>query len=164
MRNLREEHGYTYGAGSNFSQRGSQYELMAYAAVEGDVTGAALSEFKSEFDRLATGDITPDELHKALSTVRYDLTNTAESTSSLAGALISLASDGRPLDSVSTAYRILDEVDLDRANALARSGIYDWSSLVVVLVGDAESVAAQLTEYGFGAPDVVDSMGRAVAR
>ncbi len=164
MRNLREEHGYTYGANSTFYQRGSQYELFAYSAVQGEFTGAALSEFKKEFDGLSGGDITADELAKSLSTVRYDLTNTAESTSSMASTLVSLAANGRPLDDVATVYSSLDKVDLEDANALARSGLYGWDSLAIVLVGDAETVIPQLEEHGFPAPEFVDMAGQPVAQ
>ncbi len=163
MRNLREEHGYTYGAASRFYQRGDQYELFAYSAVQGEVTGAALAEFKKEFDRLASGDISSEELQKSLKTVRYDLTNTAESTSSMASTLVSLASDGRPLDDVATAFASLEEVDLEGSNALARSGLFDWDTLSIMLVGDAETVIPQLEEFGFPAPEIVDMAGRPVA-
>ena len=163
MRNLREQHGYTYGANSAFYQRGGQYELFAYSAVQGEVTGAALSEFKKEFDRLASGDITPEELTKSTSTVRYDLTTSAESTSSMASTLVSLAADDRPLDDVATVYSSLDKVDLERANAVARSGLYEWDSLAIVLVGDAQTVIPQMEEFGFPAPVIVDMTGAPVA-
>jgi predicted Zn-dependent peptidase len=162
MRNLREEHGYTYGARSQFRQRGTQYQLYAFSAVQSDVTAAALGEFEKEFNALATGDITTEELSKASSTVRYELTNTAETTSSLAQALIGLASNGRPMDSVARGLASLDEVDLDRANQTARSGLFSWEDFVIVLVGDTATVIPQLEEAGFETPELVDMEGRVI--
>jgi predicted Zn-dependent peptidase len=162
MRNLREEHGYTYGARSQFRQRGNQVQLYAFSAVQSDVTAAALGEFKKEFDGLATGDVTPDELSKASSTVRYELTNTAETTSSLAQTLIGLASDRRPMDSVARGLASLDQVDLDRVNETARSGLFSWENFVIVLVGDAATVKPQLEEAGFPTPQLVDMEGRSI--
>jgi predicted Zn-dependent peptidase len=162
MRNLREEHGYSYGARSQFNQRGSQTQLYAFSAVQSDVTGAALIEFKREFDGLASGDISEDELAKAVSTVRYELTNTAETTSSLAAQLTNLASDHRPMDAVAQALAALDDIDLDAVNELARSGLYAWDDLLIVLVGDAETVVPQLDEAGFPAPELVDIKGRPI--
>jgi len=53
-RNLREEHGYTYGARSAFRQRANQHELLAWSSVDSEVTGAALGELRNEFHALAT--------------------------------------------------------------------------------------------------------------
>jgi len=162
MRNLREEHGYTYGARSQFQQRGNQYQLFAFSAVQAEVTGAAMGEFRKEFNGLASGDITQDELDKALSTVRYELTNTAETTSSLSGSLVGLASDHRPMDAVGTALETLDELNLDLVNGTARSGLYAWDDLLVVLVGDETTVLPQLEAAGFPIPEMVDMEGQPV--
>ena len=155
MRNLREEHGYTYGARSAFNQSATQHELYAWAAVQSEVTAAALGEFRTEFTGLASGDVTADELAKAMKTARYELVSTAETTGSLAATLSELAADGRPLDAVATSLASLPAVDLARVNAVARSGLYDWGSLLVVLVGDASSVTGQLEAAGFARPEVV---------
>jgi len=154
-RNLREEHGYTYGARSAFSQRANQYELYAWSSVSSEVTTAALGEFRNEFQGMASGDVTADELAKAVRTVRYDLVGTAETTGSLAGSLTELAANGRPLDAIATSLATLEHVDLAAVNALARSGLYDWESLLVVLVGDAASVTKQLEAAGFPPPELV---------
>jgi predicted Zn-dependent peptidase len=154
-RNLREEHGYTYGARSAFRQRANQHELLAWSSVQSEVTAAALGEFRREFQGLASGDVTADELAKAVRTVRYDLVGTAETTGSLAGSLTELAANGRPLDGIATALASLESVDLAAVNALARSGLYDWESLLVVLVGDAASVTSQLEAAGFPRPELV---------
>jgi predicted Zn-dependent peptidase len=153
-RNLREEHGYTYGAGSAFTQRAVQHELYAWSSVQSEVTAAALGEFRKEFQGLASGDVTADELAKAVRTLRYELINTAETTGSLAGTLTELAADGRPLDAIATELASLERVELEAVNEIARSGLYEWDSLLVVLVGDAATVAAQLEAAGFPRPDL----------
>ena len=158
-RNLREEHGYTYGARSAFDQSATQHQLLAWSSVSSEVTAAALGELRREFQNLASGDVTADELAKAMRTVRYELVSTAETTGSLAATLAELAADGRPLDAIATSLASLPAVDLDRANAVARSGLYDWGSLLVVLVGDAGSVTAQLEAAGFPRPEVVPGDG-----
>jgi predicted Zn-dependent peptidase len=162
MRNLREDHGYTYHAGSALPQRGDQFELIAYSAVQADATAAALTELQREFNRLSTGDLSAAELGKAISTVRYELVATGESTASLAATLASLASDGRPLNSVTTDLASLGEVTLDQVNAIARSDLFDWDQLRIVLVGDASEVTRQLAEAGFPEPRMADSEGRPV--
>jgi predicted Zn-dependent peptidase len=158
--NLREEHGYTYGARSSFGQTGNQHVLSAFSAVQTPVTGAALSEFRKEFDALAGGDASADEFAKAIETVRYDLVRSAETTGRLAGTFAGLVSDGRPLDALRGEAAALDTLTLDDLNAAARSGLYAWDMLTIVIVGDAAAVVPQLVEAGFGAPQRMDEEGR----
>jgi predicted Zn-dependent peptidase len=158
--NLREEHGYTYGARSSFGESCGQHQLMAASAVQTPVTGAALAEFREEFAALAGGDVREAELAKAVETVRYDLVRSAETTGSLAGTLTGLVSDGRPLDALGRLASALESLTLADLNGLATSGLYAWDALTIVIVGDAEAVVPQLVDAGFGEPRRVDPEGR----
>ena len=51
--NLRETHGYTYGARSTFDLRGSGGVVIAGASVETDVTAPAVHETMTELERIA---------------------------------------------------------------------------------------------------------------
>src|SRR5438552_8649964 len=62
--NLREEHGYTYGASSFFDMRLSPGSFVAGAAVQTDKTAAALKEFFKELTAIGEP-IGQDELRKA---------------------------------------------------------------------------------------------------
>ncbi len=158
--NLREEHGYSYGARSSFAQTGNQYLLSASSAVQTPATGAALSEFKKEFDALASGNVSEGELAKSVETARYDLVRAAETTGRLAGTLAGIVSDGRPRDALARLSKELDGLQLADLNELAQSGLYDWSRLAVVIVGDAALVEPQLREAGFPAPLRLDAEGQ----
>jgi len=157
--NIREEHGYSYGARSRIGQDGNQHTLVAFSAVQTPVTGPALVEFKREIDGLAGGDVTAEEMAKAVETVRYDLVQAAETTRSLAGTFTGLVSDERPLDSLKRDLEMLGKITLADVNAEARSGLYDWGSLLVVIVGDEAAVVPQLVDCGFGEPMRVDPEG-----
>ncbi len=52
--NLREKHGYTYGASSNFDMRSVPGPFTAAAAVQTDKTAPALTEFFKELDAIRT--------------------------------------------------------------------------------------------------------------
>jgi len=150
--NLREQHGYTYGARSRFTDDGTQYLLYAYSSVQTKVTGPSMTEFKLEFDRLASGDVTPDELTKAVKTSHQNLVNTAETTGALVGTFADLVMRDKPLDSISVAIGELKKVGLSGLNKAARSDLYDWDKLQIILVGDSETVLPQLKEAGFPEP------------
>jgi predicted Zn-dependent peptidase len=157
--NIREEHGYSYGAGSRIRQEGNQHALVAFSAVQTPVTGPALVEFRREIGGLAGGDVTADEMAKAVETVRYDLVQAAATTGSLAGTFAGLVSDGRPLDSLRRDLVLLGKISLEDLNGEARSGLYDWGRLLVVIVGDEAAIVPQLVEAGFGEPMRVDPEG-----
>ena len=62
--NLRETHGYSYGAFSSFTERISPGPFSAYAGVQTDKTAEALKEFFNEFAGILKP-IPADELLKA---------------------------------------------------------------------------------------------------
>lgn len=152
--NLREKHGYTYGAFSRFLQDKDQYLLFSASRVQTAVTGPALTEYRNEFKRLAGGDVTAEELTKAVKTARQDVVDSAGSTGSLLALFSGLVADGRPVDDSAEYIRSLKEVDLDRANREARSGLYDWDRLQIVLVGDREAITTQLKKAGLPEPSI----------
>ena len=60
--NLREEHGYAYGAGSGFDMRLSAGTFVARAAVQTDKTADALREFFNELNAIGAKPVGPEEL------------------------------------------------------------------------------------------------------
>jgi zinc protease len=158
--NLRERLHYTYGAGCRLSEEGDQHLLLANAAVHTPVTGAALLEFKREFDALATGDVTEEELSKARETVRAELVSSLETTRGTCEELVEALANHRPADTVARDLAALDRVDLAAVNAFARQGLFAWKDLQIVLVGDRAQILPQLETAGFGAPLAADADGR----
>jgi len=65
--NLREEHGYTYGAGCAYAMNPSVGYFTAASRVRADVTGASVGEFMEEFEGIRGGDISGEEARKARS-------------------------------------------------------------------------------------------------
>ncbi|MHC5010629.1 MAG: M16 family metallopeptidase [Planctomycetota bacterium] len=99
--NLRERHGYTYGAGSSFVHYAENGALVASAAVQTEVTGAALAEFFREFDAIRSGDVSAAEAEKARATVRAETVGSFETLRGLLGVYDPLARYG--LDAVTLA-------------------------------------------------------------
>ncbi len=163
MQNIREKHGFSYGARSLLLDNGGQSRLLAYSAVQTGVTGKALVEFRREFDRLASGDVTPEETAKAARSLRFDLLSAAETAGGLVGRLSELLSAGRPADSLPSESAALEALGPEAVNAAARSGLFDWNALTVVLVGDRAAVLPLLQEAGWPEPELRDPEGRLLA-
>ena len=150
--NLREDKGYTYGARSSLARTASVQYATASSAVFTDKTGAALTEFKREFDRMAAEGLTADDLVKAVESARTRLIELDATTSSIAAHFTGLLTDGRPLDSPPTDLAALDRVTLSDANRYATSDLFAWNAWNIILVGDRTAITEQLEAAGFPAP------------
>ena len=118
--NIREKNGYSYGARSGFGEDAGQWMLTAGSSVQTKVTGPALTEFKREFDGLATGNVTADELEKAVRTVRFELENAGDTTGAAADLVADHAAQ-RPSRSTPCA-RTWPHVPGDRPGRGQRAG------------------------------------------
>jgi predicted Zn-dependent peptidase len=157
--NLREDHGWTYGARSRFNaQRGSGM-FVVRAAIRSDAIAPALHETAVEIAKLSKQGLSADELEKLRALINGDA---LETYSTLHGAAASLASnaafglapdeDQRDLAS----QRSATAADL---SALA-STYFDLSSGVVVLVGPKEATDKAIGDNGLPKPRWMDAEGR----
>src|SRR5262249_18345398 len=84
--NLREVHGYSYGAGSGFDMRTSAGPFYATAGVQTDKTAEALTEFFNELTGILKP-IPPDELTRAKNYVSLRFPGTFEATGDMSRRL-----------------------------------------------------------------------------
>ena len=158
--NLREDHGYTYGARSRFELSRSLGFFAASAQVQAEVTGPALKEFLSEFDRLNQGDISADELAKARATLRNDTITQFGTFAGLLSAASERIATGVPIESIAADLERSQAIQAADVNGLAARIAADLKRGVLVLVGDKSVILPQLTDLKLPAPTVVDTEGR----
>jgi zinc protease len=65
LMNLREKHGFTYGANSDIGRGRNQSAFMAYASVRNAKTDSAIIEFLHEINRIRTEPVTNEQLQAA---------------------------------------------------------------------------------------------------
>lgn len=156
--NLREDHGYTYGAGSTFNMEPSTGYWIARSSVKASNTGAALKEFFKEFDRLRGGDLTDADVSKAVKTIRTD---TIQSLSGLRGPLLQvsdLLAAGMTLESIGADLEAATKVTAKELNALAK-GAFPLENGVLVLVGDKNLIMEQIKDLGLPKPVILSADG-----
>jgi predicted Zn-dependent peptidase len=157
-RNLREVHGFTYGAFSSQVPHRKIGLMTAQSAVMAESTGAAVREFLGELVRIASGDITPAEVAKARETVKNDIT---ESFGTLRGILANatdLAVRGASLSDVAADLEGIGSLDAARLTAVARD-LIRLDRSVLVLVGDRKLILEQTKDLPLPAPEFVDAKG-----
>jgi zinc protease len=146
--NLREKHGYTYGAGSVFDFRLSTGPFFAAAAVQTDKTAAALSEFFKELEGIRQP-VPADELSRAKNYVSLRYPAGFETVGELAEKLEEKAVFSLP-DDFFTSYmdRVAKVTAADVARATAQW--IDPRSVVVVVVGDRKKIEAGIKALNLG--------------
>lgn len=149
--NLREAHGYTYGAGSRFVMNASTGYFLARASVKADVTGASLQEFASEFERIRNGDISESELVKARETLRTETIQSFEGVGGTVSTAASLVIDGIPFDSLGKDVASMQGMSAGDLNALARAAL-PIEQGVLVLMGDKELIKKQIADLKLPEP------------
>lgn len=136
--NLRETHGYTYGAGSGFGLRRSAGPFIANAEVVTAKTDSALAEFLKEL-RSIRDTVPSDELAKAKRYLQLGLPSSFETTQGIASEFLPLIAYGVPLDFFASAvqrYGAVTQADVQR---VARQYV-DPDRLTVILVGDRKVI------------------------
>jgi len=152
--NLREEKGYTYGAGLRFTFTKPVSYIRASSSVRTDVTGASLKEFLKEFDKIRTGDVTNDEAAKARSTIRFDVVNGVNTLQGLVSSDIDYFANGIPFGSIGGELAKFGTVKTEEMNALAKDA-FPVEKALIVLVGDKGEILRQIKDLGLPEPEIV---------
>lgn len=146
--NLRETHGYTYGASSRFEMRRAPGAFMAGAAVQADKTAEAIREFFNEFGGMLKP-VPADELAKARNYLALGYPAEFETTGDIAGQLAELFIYGLPEDFPSTFVPRTLAVTADQVLAAARAHVTP-DRVVVLVVGDRAKLEGPLKSLGLG--------------
>jgi predicted Zn-dependent peptidase len=151
--NLREQHGYAYGAGSAFDMRESAGPFVASAAVQTDKTVESLQEFFKELDGMRKP--VPDgELTKAKNLEALGFPAGFETTTGMAGNLSELVIYGLP-ESFFSEYvpkiRAVTAADVERA---AKQYLLT-DRFAVVVVGDLAKIEKPIRDANLGPVRVV---------
>ena len=159
--NLREKNAYTYGAHSGVDWRRWAGPFSMDAAVQSDVSAAAVREILNEFDRMRSEPVTESELSLAISYLDGVFPIRFETTRAIASALASQAIYGLPADYYDTYRANIRAVTADDILRVAREH-FDPAKLQVVAVGDPTSISEPLAALGIGevsVSDPVDTLG-----
>jgi zinc protease len=145
--NLRETHGYTYGAGSVVDWRLGPGPVLAGAAVHSAVTDSSVAEFLKELGRIRDEPPTSEETERAERYVALSLPAEFETTRDVAERVAEQVVYDLPDDFYDTFVRRVLEVTPEQIQETARRYLDPDASLIVV-VGDAANVAAGLARLG----------------
>lgn len=154
--NLREVHGYTYGASSAFEWRRGAGPFVIQTAVKSDVTGAAVQEILNEIDRIRSAPIGEDELTLATSYLDGVFPIRYETTAAIARALANLVIHDLPENYYDVYRSRVRAVSTEGVLRAAQSHLFP-DQLRVVVVGDPAVIAVPIGKVTGIAPEIVGS-------
>ena len=147
--NLRETHGYTYGAFSQFAARRLSGAFVALASVVTAKTDSSLIEFLKELRRIRDEAVPATELSKAKAYVTLGLPGDFETTGGAAARFRDLLAYGLPLDYYDQYIQRINAVTADDVHRVARNYI-DPDHFDIVVVGDKSQIEAGIKALNEG--------------
>jgi predicted Zn-dependent peptidase len=151
--NLREEHGYAYGARSGFAMRREAGPFVAAAAVQADKTAESLTEFFKELNGIRQP-VPEAELQRAKNYLAFGLPAGFETTGDLSARLQELLIYRLPTDYYDHYVERLRAVTSADVQRVAETYIHPDRSLAVV-VGDAKITEQRVRSLDLGAVTVM---------
>jgi zinc protease len=157
--NLREAHGYTYGATSGFTEFAEGGLFTAGGLVRTDITAPAAKELMNEIRNFPGKPSTAEELAAAKEASVRSLPGRFETLSVVALAIDNIFLYDRPLDYYATLpgkYAAVTQSDVAR---VAQQYLHP-DQLVIVAAGDRTKIEPALKDAGLGTVEVRDIAGK----
>jgi len=144
--NLREKHGWTYGAYSSITPDKLVGRFNASAEVRNPVTDSSFTEILAEMGRMRTEPVPDDELNMVRNYMMGNFGRSLENPSTVANFAISTARYNLPQDYNSTYLTKLAALNAGDVQLAAQKYIRPDNAYLLV-VGKAEDLAPKLTKF-----------------
>jgi zinc protease len=157
--NLREKHGYTYGANSALSSDQVIGAFTVGTSVRNVVTDSAVTEIMNEMKKIRTEKVSDEELQSTKNYMTGSFARSLESPQTVANFAISIARYGLPQDFYKNYLKNLNAVTADDILATAKKYIKPNNSYVLI-VGNSDEVAKNMSKFSVsGKVDFYDIYG-----
>jgi zinc protease len=146
--NLREHHGFTYGARSGYS--GTKYPgpYTASAGVRGNATDSSVVEFLKEIRNFADNGITNEELEFTKNSIGQSEALKYETPQQKAGFMGRILDYNLPKDFVEKQNAILKNIKAEEINSIAKNRL-TYNNMIILVVGDKSKIYDGLMKLGY---------------
>jgi zinc protease len=145
--NLREKHGYTYGARSQFAFRRHAGPFVIAAPVRNEVTLQSVSEVLAELRRIRTGDLEDRELAEVKSYLMGVFPATVQTASDIGSRLVDMELYGLTEDYFDRYRENIANVSKEDIERVANKYL-DPDRVLIVIVGNAREIREPLGTLG----------------
>ena len=145
--NIREDKGYTYSIGSNFSAGKYPGLFTAQSPVRTEVTEGTIREFISEFKRIRDEKVSPAELENAKRAIIGNFALQLENPTGRLNNIITQKMYGLPANYWDTYPQKVNAITAEDVQRVAQKYI-DINHLQIIAVGDASKTRDVLAKFG----------------
>lgn len=146
-KNLREKHGFTYGAYSSLQADKLVGNFTASASVRNEKTDSAIGQFFVELNRIRNEAVSNEDLNRSKNEMSGSFARSLESPATIANFALNVARYGLPGDYYQNYLKNLSAVDNNAVQAMANKYVTP-GKMHVVIVGNAKQIAPGLEKYG----------------
>jgi len=146
--NLREEHGYSYGATSRFDMRSSAGPFYAAAGVQTDKTSESVTEFFKELEGIKKP-VPAEEVEKAKNYLALLMPRSFETTGSMANSLAQMFVYNLPADYYATYTQRVRAVTPADVQRVAEKYIQP-DRFAVLVIGDRKVIEPGIKALNLG--------------
>ena len=147
LKDLREQHGYAYGAYSNLSQDEYAGTFDITTSVRNSVTDSTIARILSEMKRIRNEKVPPEELQEAKNYLTGNFAIALEQPQTIAAFAINVDKYDLPKDYYKNYLVDISNVTVKDVQEEADKYIKPDNSYIVV-VGNADKVANSLKQFG----------------
>lgn len=145
--NLREKHGYTYGARSGIDADKYVGQFSASTAVRNMVTDSSVVNMLKEINRIKTEPVNADDLKNAKAKYVGDFVLALENPQTIARYALNIKLNNLPSDFYETYLQKINAVTADDVNRVANK-YFSTENARIVVVGKGSDVVENLEKTG----------------
>ncbi|MBI9071249.1 MAG: insulinase family protein [Melioribacteraceae bacterium] len=147
--NLREKHGWTYGAGSSMESDELIGSFRASSEVKSAVTDSAVTEFLFEMKELRDNKITEKELQETKNYLTGSFSRSLESPNTIASFALNIERYNLPKDYYKNYLKQLNVVTVDDVQRVAKKYLKPNKAHILV-VGNSADFADEIEKFSPG--------------
>ena len=157
--NLREKHGWSYGAFSTFNPLVNAGTFYISSEIRTNATDSAIAESVKEYKRIVEEPVPADEARDQLNNVVASFPSSVQTVQGLMARLANVVTYGLPLDFYGTYRERLAAVTPADIARVGKS-LLTPSAVTVVAVGDLKTIEAPIRALGIGTVEVWNAEGQ----
>jgi zinc protease len=146
-KNLREKHGFTYGAYSGLQSNRLIGNFTASASVRNEKTDSAIGQFLHEFNRIRTEAVDNADISQTKNEMSGSFARSLENPATMANFALNVARYNLPKDYYRNYLKNLSAVDAAAVKNMADKYVLP-GNVHIVIVGNAKEIAPGLEKYG----------------
>jgi zinc protease len=146
-KNLREKHGFTYGAYSSLRSDRLVGNFTASASVRNEKTDRAMGQFMLELNRIRTEQVGSEDVSQTKNEMSGSFARSLESPATIANFALNVARYNLPKDYYQNYLKNLAAVDNAAVQAMAAKYVKPGNAHIII-VGNAKEISKGLEKYG----------------